>query len=972
MDWPAIARLSGRSEAQAQMELMAVGAVFRDPESGGWQTREAYLSGNVRARLRAAQEAARLNLFFESNVEALKKVQPEDLKPGEIYAPLGAGWIPPEDVRAFAAERLGLDINVDYVPQLARWLVQPGPRFKRSRRQRAAANKQWGTRYADAVDLLDRTLNGRETTIKNGDRVNEDETYAARDKQQKMQEAFAQWLWADPARARRLAGLYNEQFNNTVRRRYDGSHLGQLPGQNPAITLQPHQKDAIWRGLRSPHNVFLIHATGAGKTFSMAGMTEEMRRLGLRQRIIHVVPNHRPAEHIADYRRLYPQARLMMVTSKELSPAQRAETMARMANFNGSAIIMSHSAMEAIPMSRATEATFIRRQIAEYDETLNRLPARATRKRKELERARDRQQQKLERLFEQTGSPEGPTWESLGIDHMFIDEAHRYKNLEFVTRHQNLSGINPAGSVRAHDFYMKALYTQQRCSQCGRFIGAGMFCQACNRKEARPGGVYPATATPVDNSIAELYTWQRILQPGRLKEMGLEHFDAWAKQFGEAVTSFELSPVGNSYREATRFSKFANVPDLATVFGEVADVQLDPEALKLPLPELAGGQARTIVSPMSEQQRAYMRLCEERAEKVRARLVSPTVDNFLKIANDMHKAALDYRLIDPSAPDDPNSKVNLAVKAVLERYRATTGVELPGVKGKHNLTQVVFLDTSTPKAGFNLYEDMKQKLVKGGIPAEEIAFIHDAPDATQKALLFNQMNQGQVRILLASTGMAGEGANFQRLLAALHHLDTPWTPARIRQREGRIIRQGNLNAAVEVCCYVTEGSSDAYRWQTVERKALSSDQILSGQIATRSTEDIDAVHFDYGVVKALASNNPIVMERVRLQTELQRYQALQRVYQSRRFEAQQALDIAQQELASLRQNDPASERIPELTEEIAQHRTTLRQPFEYEQKLVEVHAALGQVELEIARLNRPVRRKRGGLIARLFGIGGQA
>ncbi len=577
-----------------QGELLAIGAVFRDPDGGDWQTREAYLSGNVRARLRVAQTAARINPAFQANVEALAKVQPVDLKPGEIYAPLGASWIPPEEVQAFAAERLGLEVHVDYIPKLAKWLVQPTAHYKSSRRQQAAANKQWGTRHVDAVELLDRTLNGREATIKKGEQIDENETYAARDRQQKIHEAFAGWVWVEPTRARRLAGLYNEQFNHTLLRRYDGSHLDRLPGQNPAITLRPHQKDAIWRGLHNTgQGLFLIHDTGAGKTFTFCAISQELRRLGLRQRIAHVVPNHRPEAHAADYRRLFPRAELMVVTSKDLSPARRADTLAHMANFSGDAIIMSHSALEAIPLSRATEATFIRRQIADYDETLSRLPARATRKQKELVKARDREQQKLDRLLEPAGEPEGPTWESLGIDYLVADEVHRYKNLPFATRRQNLAGITPTGSARAQNFYMKAMYTQQHCSRCGRFIGDGMVCPACQRKEERAGSsICLASATPIDNSIAELYTWQRILQPGKLKEMGLEHFDAWAKQFGETVTSFELSPFGNSYREATRFNRFANVPELSTVFGEVADVQLDPAQLKLPLPKLAGGKAR--------------------------------------------------------------------------------------------------------------------------------------------------------------------------------------------------------------------------------------------------------------------------------------------------------------------------------------------------------------------------------------------
>lgn len=979
IDWQAIAACTGVSVAEAQEYLSTIGLAFKDPRLGIWQTADTYLTGNLRAKLYEAEAAAAVNLAYRANVEALRKSQPRPLKPDEIIAPLGAGWIPEEYVAQFARS-LGLDVNVDYIPTLGKWIVTPTDHFRKYRWRSDANRKKWGTRYVDAVDLLEQALNGREPTVTRKGKTDFDETYEARDRQRRIKEAFEQWLWTDKQRAERLAGLYNDRFNAAVRPKYDGSYLGdRLPGMSPVKKLRPHQRDAIARLLHSPENTLLAHLTGAGKTMVMSCAAMEMRRLRQRFHIVTIVPNHRPADHARDFQEIYPNAKLLVVTSDDLSADKYAQTMTHIAQCGDQydTIIMSHAAAERIKIRPETKLDFIKQKLAEYDETLARLPKNAVRKRKELQATRDRTWEKVQQLLEETKNTHDSrlTWEDLGFDQIFLDEAHAFKNLSFATRKQGVAGINPNGSARAMKMFMKVRYVQERCDRCGKYVGPARICPHCAQRieERKTGNVCFATATPISNSVAECYTWQRLLQPKKLRKLGLEHFDAWSNHFARPISIIELAPFEGGYREATRFASFVNVPELSTILSEILDVQLDPAALNLPLPKAIGGGSKIVSVPMSERLRAYMKHCEERAARIRAREVPPSVDNFLRVANDLTAASLDYRLIDPFAPDDPNSKINVVVREVVEIYKKTTGVSLPGVKERQNLAQVIFLDLSVPKKGFNLYDDIKGKLVAQGIPAEEIAFIHKAKTAEAKQRLFDQVNVGKVRILLASTPLAGEAANFQRLLVALHNVDIPWTALSVIQRKGRIIRQGNLVPNVQTSVYVTRESFDRYRWQTVERKAFAADQLLKGDGTDRTIEDLDVVHADYATIKAMASGNPLVEKRVKLQLELQRYQALERVYHNRREEARHEVDQAMADIAVLeREPDKTAESEPlraQLLEKIAGYRTTLAEPFEYSATIQRLQQELAQVEKEIEVMNRPERKRSavGRLWRRFFG-----
>lgn len=977
IDWEEVAARSGVSVTQAQEYLSRIGLAFKDPRSGNWETADTYLTGNLRAKLREAEAAAVASPAFRANVEVLRKIQPRELQPGEIAAPLGAGWIPEQYIEEFAQE-LGLGrIKVDYVVSLGKWIVSSG---RKSQRRLGANNKKWGTSYVKATDLLEQALNGAEPTVTRRGQTDLDATYEARDKQQHLKEAFEQWIWSDKRRAERLARIYNDRFNATVRSKYDGSHLTDpLPGMSSKKKLRPHQRDAIARLLHSPDNTLLAHLTGAGKSLVMIVGTRERRRLGLTKKAVHVVPNHRPADHARDFLEAYPDAKLLVVTSDDLSGPKYNQTLAHIAEYGDQydAVIMSHSAAERIGMRPETEIEFVRQKILEYDQTISRLPAHATKKLRLLQTARDRTEKKLQKLLEEAPEADNSrlTWEDLGFDYLCLDEAHRVKNLEFATRKQGIAGINPAGSARAMDMFMKVRYLQERCDRCGKFVGESRLCPHCTNliEERSVGKICFATATPLGNSIAEIYTWQRFLQPKRLKKLGLEHFDAWSAQFARPANIIELAPFGNGYREATRFTSFINVPELSTILGDVADVQLDPQALNLPLPKLIGGGPKIVTVPMSERLRAYMTQCDERAARVRAREVRPNVDNFLKIANDLTAASLDMRLVDPTAPDDPNSKINTLVREVIDIYKKTTGVALPGVPGRQNLAQVIFLDLSTPKKGFNLYDDIKAKLIVNGIPAEEVAFIHDAKNAEAKQRLFDQVNQGKVRVLLTSTDLGGEAANYQRLLYHCHNADIAWTSTKYIQRLGRLIRQGNLCPQVGNSVYVTTGSFDKYRWQTVERKAFAADQLLKGDIDERTVEDLDVVHVDYATIKAMASGNPLVERRVKLQLDIQRYQALERVYNNRREEAQKGIDQALADIALIGREavktDEHQATREELQEKITEYRAALAEPFEYAITLKNLKQELEQVEREIEIMNQPERKKKsltGRIISSFF------
>jgi N12 class adenine-specific DNA methylase len=984
LHWPEIAARAGLPVEAAQRLAVEAGLAFIDPVQAQWYPRDEYLSGNIRDKLAQAEKFARENPLLQANVAALRQALPPDVQPHEINAPLGVGWIPEQDVQAFTKEVLGVDLRPTYVARQGRWQVSATAAAKRlSARESRRAQIMWGTPAKSVPEVLKATLNGQEITVR--DRRGKPDltaTYAARDKQDRMRQAFSQWLWADPGRSRRLTRLYNDKFNAIVPPRFDGSRLGRLPGMSPAIELRPHQKDAVTRLLRSKTNTFLIHATGAGKTNIMIAATMEQKRLGLRQNPVHIVPNHRLDDHAADFRALYPDANLLLVDSKMLNAQNFAATMRAIAAAGGQydAVIMSHSAFERIKLSPEAEQAGVRQQIADVDEALAGLRPSATKKRKLLTQERNRLVKKLEKM-EGTPAPAGqPTWEDLNVDQIYLDEAHRYKNRPFATKHQQTRSISPAGSSRAQDAWLKLLHTQFRCRQCGKYAPQeAQLCPHCSTAttEQRGGNICLASATPIDNSLAELYTWQSTLQPQLLKEMGLEHFDAWSTQFAQPSSQFEVDLSGKSFREVRRFRNFSNVPELVSAFGMVADTQLDAQKLGLPLPV---AQRHDTVVPLSAAQQDYLADCERRAELVRARAVPPTEDNFLRIANDMQLASLDLRLVDPTAADDPASLVNQAVRRVADTYRATTGVTLPAHTGRHDLTQVIFLDTGVPggSARINLYDDIRRKLVRQGVPADKIAFIHDAKSAAAKAEIFDKMNRGELRILLASTPLAGEGANFQQRLHTLTHIDVPWTPARMKQREGRIVRQKNLNPTVNIVRMTSPGPS-AYRWQTIERKALSGDQVLIGDRGSRTVDDVGDLHADYSSIKAATSGNPLVQQRFELQTELKRLKTLEQAHLAQRSAARQAVQQTQAALNLANAAEPPDDvQIRELTGQLAEQTelaALTERPFEHTARITDTQARLNDLEADIAaqsrpqlttRQNRSVARRLG----RLFGLGG--
>lgn len=905
VDWQRMVELTGLDEADLQGQL--IGQVFKNP-SGIWETADQYLSGDVKTKLVAAEAAAQIDPAYQSNVEALKAVIPQDLLPREINAALGSAWIPVDDVKDFTRALFGLSqynnaFGIRYIDPLAEWQVQSGGIWS------PAAQSKWGTQRMNGWELLASALNGRTPTVTDPDpsdpegkrRVtNAAETLAAREMQAKICEEFKRWLWEDPTRAERLAGLYNDKFNRIVPRKYDGSHLT-LPGMAADMpALRAHQKDAIWRVVSSPENNLLGHIVGAGKTFTMIGAGMEMRRLGKRRKVMYAVPNHMLEQFGGDFRRMYPGAKVLLVSAEDLGNAQkRAETMARVATEDWDGVVVTHSALEKLPVSDDTHNSFMRQQIDVLESYLEeekrqggKDPA-AKRSIKEMEKAKKRLEAKIEARARAKKKDETLTWEELGVDQLFVDEAHKFKNLYFPTRRTRVAGIPQTDSARAFDMYVKTQYIQRRC-KCGAFLGADGVCHRCGgATQEVGGGVCFATGTPIANTVAEMYTLQRYLQSDRLRELGLEHFDAWATQFGETVSALEMKPTGDGYREYTRFAKFVNVPELLRVFGEVADIRMDPDELGLARPTMTGGKAQTITAPPSKEMKDFLKDCAARAERLSQ--VSPEEDNMLKIVSDATKAALDMRLVDPSLPDNPDSKVNRAVTQIKHIYDDTTGVTLPGVEGTHDMAQVVFLDSSIPDSGggFSVYQDLRDKLVASGIPDSQIAFIHDAKTDEAKLALFEKVNAGKVRVLIGSTEKMGSGTNVQQRLAALHHLDAPWRPADVEQREGRILRQGNLNSKVGVYRYVTEESFDVYRWQVLESKAKFIAQVTSGKMTERSAEDIDAIVVGYAEVKALATGNPIIVEKIKLESEMRKLRALSNAWTDKRRFMRTEINLAQ-------------------------------------------------------------------------------
>ena len=914
-DWARMAALTGRTEEQLQKQL--AGHVYRTP-SGGWATKEEYLSGDVRKKLRDAEAAASVDPHFKGNVDALKEVQPRDLLPSEINAALGSGWIPTEDVEAFAKDLFGQSIKVGYVEALGKWSVEPDV-SRYFNKFSTALTSTWGTRRVNGMDLLDDALNGKIPTVydkeDSGDGekrvVNQPETLAAREMADKIKSRFKEWLWEDPERAPHLAARYNEMFNSSVPRQFDGSHLT-LPGMGTEMPpLRAHQKDAIWRVVQSEGNSLLGHIVGAGKTWSMIGAGMELRRLGMRRKVMHCVPNHVLEQYGADFVRMYPGAKILLVSAKDLGTAdKRKETMSRIATNDWDAVVVTHNAFEKLPVKDETFTSFLQQEIDTLDQYLS--DAKAAEKEsgggyrrrgksdksksvKEIEKAKKRLEAKLQARADRGSKDDGLTWEEMGVDQLFVDEAQNYKNLYFPTQRNRVAGIPQSESNRAFDMFIKTQYMSRRC-KCGQFVGQDGVCRNCRAKtQVAGGGVCFATGTPISNSVSEMYTMQRYLQLDRLKEMGLGHFDAWASQFGDTVTALEMKPSGQGYREFTRFAKFNNVPELMRTFMEVADIQMDPDELGLARPAVAGGKPIGESAPPSPELKRFIQECARRAESLGH--VDPRDDNMLKIISDANKAALDMRLIDPSLPDDPNSKVNKAVANMIQVYRDTTGVTVPGLDGPQNMAQMVFLDTSTPTdKGFNVYGDMKQKLIAAGVPEREIAFIHDATTDEAKQELFDQVNAGQVRFLFGSTVKMGSGTNAQRRLAALHHIDAPWRPSDVEQREGRILRQGNLNPEIKLYRYATEESFDVYKWQLLQSKARFIGQVMTGDLETRSVEDLDAIVIGYAEMKALATGNPVIIERIKTEGELRKFSSLRKAHQDKVFGLQRSVQLTRDTL----------------------------------------------------------------------------
>ncbi|HMP01728.1 MAG TPA: DEAD/DEAH box helicase family protein, partial [Gemmatales bacterium] len=850
VDLPYIATLYGKPENQVISELGDL--IFLDPESKCWETADAYLSGNVRQKLAAAERAGP---EYARNVSSLREVQPEDVLPGDIDANLGAPWIPESDIQAFAAELFKVEpgaVPVAHLKKDAVWSLDAGYAARAS----VAATSEYGTSRANGTWLLELALNMKSPTIydtiQNGDReervVNQEDTMAAREKQKLIKERFRAFVFADPERTERLVRLYNDTYNNLRPRLFDGSHLD-FPGMNQALSLRQHQKDAVWRGMSSG-NTLLAHVVGAGKTFTMAATGMKMKQAGLLQKPMYVVPNHLLEQFAREFMQLYPNAKLLVASKEDLSRDRRKFLTAKIASGEWDGIVVTHSSFERIGMSRDYQERFLREQIAEYDQLLLEHAAERGANRnhiKTIEKQKAARAERLKDLLAGDKKDDGLVFDELGVDHVFIDEAHYFKNLETPTKMERVAGIQTGGSERAFDVYMKARYLDE---------------------QHKGHGVTFATGTPISNTMVEMYTMQRFLDPHGLVSRGIEHFDAWAATFGEVVDTMEISPDGAGLRPRSRFPKFTNLPQPQQMFRQFSDVQT-AEMLNLPRPKLKGGKPIVVACPMSDEQHELQQELVERYERLRSQKVDPRVDNALAITTDGRKLATDARMLSATAPDFPESKVNRLVENVVSIWK-----ESAATRG----TQMIFADmgvNATPW-GYSPYEEVIRKLAAAGIPREQIATIGEAESDAKKQALFEKVRQGSVRVLIGSTQKMGTGTNVQKRLVALHHLDAPWKPAEVEQRDGRILRQGNENPEVAIYRYVTEGSFDAYMWQALETKARFIGQVITGDNALRRAEDIGSQELSYAEVKAIASGNPAVLTLAEADAELQRLTLLKK------------------------------------------------------------------------------------------------
>ena len=888
VDMDYMAELTGKTEQEVYADL--TGVIFLNPMHGyggsageKYLTADEYLSGNVREKLEWAKRSAeQYPEDYTANVQALERVQPVDLTASEIAVRLGATWLPPKIVEQFMFElfstsnRSRWNIHVHYSKYTGEWNIE-GKSYDKGN---IKAQNTYGTERISGYKIVEETLNLRDVRIfdyetdHHGNRVpilNKKETAIAQGKQQLIKQAFQDWIWKDPARRERLTRLYNDKFNSTRPREYDGSHLN-FVGINPEITLRPHQVNAIAHILYGG-NTLLAHVVGAGKTFEMVAAAQESKRLGLCQKSLFVVPNHLTEQWASEYLQLYPSANILVATRKDFETKNRKRFCGRIATGDYDAIIIGHSQFEKIPVSAERQRYLLEQQRREVLDGIAELKANHGERFsiKQMERTKKSIDAKLEKLNDQSRKDDVVTFEELGIDRIFIDEAHYYKNLAAFSKMRNVGGISQTEAQKSSDLYMKCRYLDELTG--GR-------------------GVVFATGTPISNTMVEMYTMQKYLQYHTLEEHGLLNFDAWASTFGETVTAIELAPEGTGYRAKTRFSRFYNLPELMSMFKEVADIQT-ADMLKLPVPK---AEYHNIVLKPSEQQKEMVAALGERAEKVRNRMVDSTEDNMLLITNDGRKLALDQRLLNPLLPDSDTGKVNACADNIFAIWQRTSA---------RRSTQMAFCDLSTPKGNgdFNIYDDLRDKLIARGIPAEEIAYIHTANTEAQKKELFGKVRSGQVRVLIGSTQKMGAGTNVQKKLAALHHLDCPWRPSDLQQREGRIIRQGNENDEVDIYTYVTENTFDSYLYQLVEGKQKFIGQIMTSKSPVRSAEDIDETALSYAEIKALCTGNPHIKEKMDLDIDVQRLRLLKANHLSQRYALEdQIIKTLPQQIAKYEQS----------------------------------------------------------------------
>ena len=875
VDLPYMAELLGTPGEYDRITTELSGVIFKDPSAdptdpeAGWQMADEYLSGDVRTKLRIAQLAAETNPEFAVNVDALTKAQPKELEASEIDVRLGATWIAPEIIQKFMQEvfqvpyYLRRDVCVRFSPYTAEWRVQGKSALGHGD---IMSTETYGTHRANAYKILEDTLNLKDVriydTIEDAEGkpkrvLNKNETTLAQQKQQAIKDAFANWIWQDPQRRISLVKQYNELFNSTRPREYDGSHI-HFVGMNPEITLREHQRNAIAHVLYGG-NTLLAHEVGAGKTFEMAASAMEAKRLGLCQKSLFVVPNHLTEQWASEFLHLYPNAKLLVARRKDFETANRKKFCARIATGDYDAVIIGHSQFERIPLSFERQERIIQDQIAETLLAINELKANAGENFtiKQMERTRKTLEAKLDKLRADSRKDDVITFEQLGVDRLFVDESHFYKNLFLTTKMRNVAGLSTSEAQKSSDMFGKCRYLDE--------ITGGR-------------GVVFATGTPVSNSMTELYTVMRYLQYSTLQQKKLTHFDCWASTFGETTTAIELAPEGTGYRARTRFAKFFNLPELMSMFKEVADIKTSDQ-LHLPVPD---AKFETVVVKPSETQKAMVQELSRRAAEIHSGNVDASVDNMLCVTNDGRKIGLDVRLMNPMLPDDPDSKLNVCVRNVLKIWE----------EGKdQKLTQLLFCDLSTPKndGNFNVYDDICKKLIAAGVPENEIEFIHNADTEAKKAALFSKVRSGDVRVLLGSTAKMGAGTNVQQRLVAVHHLDVGWKPSDMTQRNGRIIRQGNMNKEVKVFNYVTEGTFDSYLFQTLENKQRFISQIMTSKSPVRSCDDVDEQALSYAEIKALCAGNPLIKEKMDLDVQVSKLKVLKADHQSQKFRLEDKL-----------------------------------------------------------------------------------